>query len=274
MPAPKGRSKSAKKPSPLDLLKEEIGKKQQCIEELSNQVNVDETYLREMIHSMVDDLRSRQSQKSLIEQRIEELEQRVTEQNDNYQVIVRKNLTCMNGIAEALQSSSPHEIKFLLRRIKQDLLLEEPIKRPVTAPAERSQFFSMTQLPPAPHESPLGNLQREYLKAMETVSYPQYHPVRKLPGDTHVKHLLPEIKQVVIDELRGDWRQFAHLVGISTETIQFWRRLECKRPMQQVMSYWKDSQAADVRTLHRILLSEQVKAVNLAKLVADFYYVD
>jgi len=51
-----------------------------------NHADVDETYLREMIHAMVDDLRSRQSQKSLIEQRIEELEQRVTEQNDNYQV--------------------------------------------------------------------------------------------------------------------------------------------------------------------------------------------
>ena len=40
-----------------------------------------------MVQTMIDDLRGRQSQKSLIEMRIGELEQRVAEQNDNYQVL-------------------------------------------------------------------------------------------------------------------------------------------------------------------------------------------
>ena len=40
MPAPKSRSKSAKKPSPLELMKEEINKKQTQIDELNDQVTV------------------------------------------------------------------------------------------------------------------------------------------------------------------------------------------------------------------------------------------
>ena len=39
-----------------------------------------------MLHTMIDDLRGRQSQKSLIEERVEELERRVAEQYKNYQV--------------------------------------------------------------------------------------------------------------------------------------------------------------------------------------------
>ena len=40
MPAPKSRSKSAKKFSPLELMKEEINKKQTQIDELNDQVTV------------------------------------------------------------------------------------------------------------------------------------------------------------------------------------------------------------------------------------------
>lgn len=38
---------------------------------------------------------------------------------------MRKNLACMQGINEAMKSSSPHEMKFLLKKLKQDLLLGE-----------------------------------------------------------------------------------------------------------------------------------------------------
>lgn len=39
-----------------------------------------------MVQVMVDDLRGRQSHKNEIEERVEELEQRITEQNTDYQV--------------------------------------------------------------------------------------------------------------------------------------------------------------------------------------------
>ena len=74
--------------------------------------------------------------------------------------------------------------------------------------------------------------------------------------------------------LGGDWRHFGHLIGISTETIQFWRRLQLRAPMDQVLSFWKAHHTSDVRLLHRLLMSPQVRAMNLAKLVSEFYHVD
>ena len=44
--------------------------------------------------------------------------------------------------------------------------------------------------------------------------------------------------------------------------------------MEQVFNFWKDQNSADVTLLHRILMSQQVQAMNLAKLVSEFYYVD
>ena len=63
-----------------------------------NLLDVNEDYVREMVQQMIDDLQGRQSQKSLIELRIEELEQRVTEHNDNYQVGVSFLLHCSNYV--------------------------------------------------------------------------------------------------------------------------------------------------------------------------------
>ena len=47
---------------------------------------MDEDYIRSMVQQMIDDLRGRQSYKSLIDERLEELEHRIIEQNRNYQV--------------------------------------------------------------------------------------------------------------------------------------------------------------------------------------------
>ncbi|XP_067944568.1 uncharacterized protein [Watersipora subatra] len=348
MPAP--RSKSAKKPSALDLLKEDINRSQVQIDDLTNQidsvkksisyqeeeehrlrrklriilpeilahrdrekfplepvndvVDVNEDCVRLMVQAMIDDLHGRQSDKSLIELRIEELEQRVTEQNTNYQSITRKNLRCMEGVKEALECSSPHEVKFLLRRLKQDLLVEDPIDRPSSAPAPRQHVVASqlahsqlahsqlahsqlahsqlahSQLPPADEELPFADANIEFLKSMENRQMTTPRPIRKHSGDTHVKHLLPDLREVICKELslescqRGDWRHFAHLIGISTETIQFWRRLDMHNPMEQVINFWKDQSSANVRLLHRILMSQQLKAVHLAKLVSEFYYID
>lgn len=72
----------------------------------------------------------------------------------------------------------------------------------------------------------------------------------------------------------GDWRLFAQKVGVSTETIQFWRRLNMRNPMEQVLTYWKDSKGATVRMLYRHLKSPDINALLPAKLIADFYQVD
>lgn len=63
-------------------------------------------------------------------------------------------------------------------------------------------------------------------------------------------------------------------MGVNSETIQFWRRLNLDNPMEQVLNFWKDTQSAEVTLLHRILLTPQVKAYRLAKLVSEFYDVD
>lgn len=49
-------------------------------------IDVDAEYVREMIYMLVDDLYLRRDKQSIIEQRIEDLETRVTEQSLNYQV--------------------------------------------------------------------------------------------------------------------------------------------------------------------------------------------
>lgn len=67
---------------------------------------------------------------------------------------------------------------------------------------------------------------------------------------------------------------FAQKVGVSTETIQFWRRLKIRNPMEQVLTFWKDSKAATVRMLHRHLKSPQINGLIPAKLISDFYQVD
>lgn len=74
--------------------------------------------------------------------------------------------------------------------------------------------------------------------------------------------------------LGGDWRMLAQRIGVSTETIQFWRRLNMKNPMEQVLTYWKDSKGATVRMLHRHLKHPQINALVPAKLISDFYAVD
>jgi len=71
----------------------------------------------------------------------------------------------------------------------------------------------------------------------------------------------------------GDWRLFAHRIGVSTETIHFWRRLSLKNPMEQVLTYWKDSNAATVSMLYRHLKCPQINALVPAKLLSDFYNV-
>lgn len=50
-------------------------------------VDIDAEYIREMVYMLVDDLYVRRDKRSLVEQRLEDLETRVTEQSLNYQVL-------------------------------------------------------------------------------------------------------------------------------------------------------------------------------------------
>ncbi|XP_067942576.1 uncharacterized protein [Watersipora subatra] len=312
-----GRSKSAKKLSPLDIAKEEAAKKQTQIEELTEQlkvlreeldvrsaeverlrkklhtilpeilshrdrekfplepvddpIDVDAEYVREMIYMLVDDLYIRRDKRSMVEQRIEDLETRVTEQSLNYQHIVRKNLSSMASIEEALEAKTPADMQRILRNLKKELLLEKPV--PQTKLKGTPPSDSYTRPSKSSHTM-------DIIHEMENTPFPLTKPLRKQSGDTHIRYLLPEIKQAVCNELSlekktgGDWRAFAQRIGVSTETILFWRRLNLKNTMEQVLTFWKDSKGATVRMLHRHLKSPEIYALIPAKLISDFYKVD
>ena len=49
-------------------------------------VDIDADYIREMVYMLVDDLYVRNDRRSMVEQRLEDLETRVTQQSLNYQV--------------------------------------------------------------------------------------------------------------------------------------------------------------------------------------------
>ena len=52
-------------------------------------VDIDADYIREMVYMLVDDLYVRNDRRSMVEQRLEDLETRVTQQSLNYQVSVK-----------------------------------------------------------------------------------------------------------------------------------------------------------------------------------------
>jgi len=49
-------------------------------------IDINAEYIREMVYMLVDDLYLRNEKRSMVEQRIEDLETRVTQQSFNYQV--------------------------------------------------------------------------------------------------------------------------------------------------------------------------------------------
>lgn len=48
--------------------------------------DIDAEYIREMVYMLVDDLYVGRNKRGIVEQRVEDLETKVTEQNFNYQV--------------------------------------------------------------------------------------------------------------------------------------------------------------------------------------------
>ena len=71
-----------------------------------------------------------------------------------------------------------------------------------------------------------------------------------------------------------DWRLIANRVGIPENLVEQWIRMRAPYAMALVMKVWGDSMGATVRMLHRHLVSPQMKAIVLAKRLADFYEVD
>jgi len=47
-----------------------------------------------------------------------------------------------------------------------------------------------------------------------------------------------------------------------------------KNPMEQVLTFWKDSKGATMTMLHRHLKHPHINALIPAKLISDFYQVD
>lgn len=105
-------------------------------------------------------------------------------------------------------------------------------------------------------------------------------PPRKLPAETHIKDMQPDLRRLVIQEISlykgngADWRLFAQRVGIPEDLVTQWQQMKVAQPMQNVLGVWAASQGATVRMLHRHLVSPQMRCVVLGKRISDIYKVD
>ncbi|XP_076443020.1 uncharacterized protein LOC143281659 [Babylonia areolata] len=101
----------------------------------------------------------------------------------------------------------------------------------------------------------------------------------KKAGDTHIKNMQPDLRQLVIQDLSlykgngADWRLMAERVGVPGSLVSTWQQMKLSQPMKNVLGVWATSPGATVRMLHRHLVSPQMRCVMLAKRISDYYEV-
>ncbi|XP_046373056.1 uncharacterized protein LOC124146684 [Haliotis rufescens] len=224
--------------------------------------------------------------KDFDENRLEELETRVTLLNTELAKLFKLKLKVENGLQDLDRCRDDGELRkkakylwyescgtqvFVAPKIEVE---DTPSIQPVTAASDPSPAPTPTSRPVSAHSNlPLAvriNLERVHIAT----------PPCKLPGDTHINNMHKGLLQLVIQDLSlykgngADWRLMAERVGVPTQLITQWKTMKLPQPMKNVVYVWGESPGATVRMLHRHLVSPQMKSLILAKRISDFYEVD
>ncbi|CAH1791263.1 unnamed protein product [Owenia fusiformis] len=225
------------------------------------------------IIDMMTKLITRFNYRGRMETRIEELESKLTHQNNQVARLVQRNLAIENGLCEM---SLCYDFDELHRRISH-LQLET---------SEALTPLGDAIYHPSSPRRPTGHLVNTAIEGRtpqvqeDLETFLLTPPSRRLPGDTHITNIYRELKLYLMKELSlekssgADWRMLAQRVMIPDDTINYWVSLQMEFPMGRVFAEWGESEDATVRILHRHLQSPQMRLVLLAKRISDFYDVD
>nr|XP_022330234.1 nuclear distribution protein nudE-like 1 [Crassostrea virginica]XP_022330235.1 nuclear distribution protein nudE-like 1 [Crassostrea virginica]XP_022330236.1 nuclear distribution protein nudE-like 1 [Crassostrea virginica]XP_022330238.1 nuclear distribution protein nudE-like 1 [Crassostrea virginica]XP_022330239.1 nuclear distribution protein nudE-like 1 [Crassostrea virginica] len=224
----------------------------------------------------------KRKKKGPVELRVEELETRITHLNMELAKMVQLRLSLENGLediefCETLVDAKT-KARFLLYELKGNRLFS-------CLEQEEDENYDVTTIPPNDADHPVSTTvpsldtpKQSLVKEFQPVSLSP--PLKKLPGDTHIKNMNPDLRKYVIQNLSmykgngADWRMLGERVGIPLETIQQWRRWKVENPAEYVLQSWGQSAGATVRMLHRHLISPQMSCIILAKRISDFYLVE
>ncbi|XP_046557944.1 uncharacterized protein LOC124267114 [Haliotis rubra] len=224
--------------------------------------------------------------KDFDENRLEELETRVTLLNTELAKLFKLKLKVENGLQNMDRCQDVGELrkkaKYLWYESCGTQVFVEPKIKVEDKPAVEPVIATTVPLPtltPISHPtSAQSNLPHAVRINLERVNIPT--PSSKLPANTHINNMHKGLLQLVIQDLSlykgngADWRLIAERVGIPAQLIAQWKTMKLPQPMKNVLYVWGESQGATVRMLHRHLVSPQMRSLVLAKRISDFYHVD
>ncbi|RUS76107.1 hypothetical protein EGW08_016138 [Elysia chlorotica] len=244
------------------------------------------------------------------EVRLEELETRITQLSGELAKLVRLKLKVEAGLRDMESMRSVEDLKVQGKRLWYDCcstrIFINPFEqtqegtsgassfssRPTSSVTSMSQQTSVLTepveaIPPEPAIPPLYlNVLNPRARSISLTPRDSENvelaepPEKKLPGETHIFDMHIGLRTLIIRQLSkrkgsaNDWRLIASRVGIPNSLVEQWQRMRAPHAMALVMKVWGDSVGATVRMLHRHLVSPQMRAVVLAKRLADFYDVD
>ncbi|CAL1533207.1 unnamed protein product [Lymnaea stagnalis] len=244
------------------------------------------------------------------ELRLEELETRITQLNNELAKLLKLKLKIENELKDMERMYSVEDLKVQAKRMWYDCCTTQIFASPET---KINSFSSngqnilnpnCSELHPRAY-SAMSRCNTDYPALNEELEIPPLYlsvlkpkarsitltprgpekedltpPDIKLPGETHIFDMHNGLRSQIIRSLSkrkgngNDWRLIAARVGLPDDLIEHWLRMKAPNAMALVMKVWGDSAGATVRMLHRHLVSPQMKEVMLAKMISDFYDVD
>ncbi|XP_067681620.1 uncharacterized protein [Haliotis asinina] len=224
--------------------------------------------------------------KDFDENRLEELETRVTLLNTELAKLFKLKLKIENGLQSMDRCQDVGELRKKAKYLWYEscgtqVFVEPKIKvedKPSVEPVVATTVPLPTLTPVSRPTSAQSNLPPAVRINLERVHVPA--PSSKLPADTHINNMHKGLLQLVIQDLSlykgngADWRMIAERVGVPAQLIAQWKTMKLPQPMKNVLYVWGESPGATVRMLHRHLVSPQMRSLVLAKRISDFYHVD
>jgi len=233
-------------------------------------MKLDNEVLTEMMETFV--VKHHEYQES-VAARAEELELQVTRMSMDLMRVSKKCLAYEIGLKELLQYPDLNAVKDRVYQLQvvageayhsidaNDVGRQPEALFAIDGITERSDCDALREL---------GNANRLNLIPL----------TRKLPGDTLLRDLHPDLKLYIVRELSleksagADWRTLALRVGVSQANIDEWTSLKLSNTAGQVLDAWIESvPMATIRLLHRHLASPSMRCTVICKRLSDFYEV-